>query len=93
MTLKITADRGSAITLAAILKKFKDGNKHTVDHLSKLCKEERIGTQRQIREIMQCLKDMGCVSSHGKHGNKCHIPQWMHTGHIMSELYKRGVIS
>ena len=93
MTSKITADTGSAITLTAILTKFKNGNNFTVNAFSKLCKEERIGTNSQIREIMKCLKDIGCISNHGRHGNKCHIPQWMHTGHIMSELYKRGIIS
>ena len=93
MTSKITADRGSAITLTAILTKFKNGNNFTVNTFSKLCKEERVGTNSQIREIMKCLKDIGCISNHGRHGNKCHIPQWMHTGHIMSELYKRGIIS
>lgn len=88
-----TADRGSAITLAAILKKFKDGNRHTINRLSELCKEEGIGTKRQIREIMQCLKDMGCVSNHGRNGNKCHFHHEIHAGHIMSELYNRGIIS
>ena len=93
MTQTFKADRGSAITLTAILTKFKNGNNFTIDSLSKICKEEGIGTHRQIREIIQCLKDMGYISNHGRKGNRHHFNMEFRTSHLMSELYKRGVIS
>ena len=87
------ADRGSAITLTAILTKFKDGNKYTVNSLAEICKEESIGSRRQIKEIIQCLKDMGYISNHGRKGNKQHFNVEFRTSHLMSELYKRGIVS
>jgi DNA topoisomerase IA len=93
MRQPIKADRGSAITLTAILTKFKNSDNYTINTLSKLCKEEGIGTNSQIKAIMQCLKDMGCVSNHGRYGNKVHFVHQFRTSHVMSELYNRGVIS
>ena len=87
------ADRGSAITLTAILTKFKDGNKYTINSLAEICKEEGIGSQRQIKEIIQCLKDMGYISNHGRKGNKQQFNVEFRTSHLMTELYNRGIIS
>lgn len=88
-----TADRGSAITLTAILIRFKNNATHTLKDLTKICREEGIGSSNQIRAIMACLKDMGCISNHGRYGNKQHFNVEFKTSHLMSELYKRGVIS
>lgn len=93
MRNKLTADRGSAITLTAILKKFKDTDNHSFYTLSNLCREFGLGTQKQIHAIMDCLKEMGCVSNHGRYGNKCHFNIEFRTSHLMTELYKKGVIA
>lgn len=92
MTLKITADRGSAITLTAILRTFKNAKSHTVESLKTILRENNYAPGI-AKPIMQCLKDMGYVSNHGKYGNKCHFNADFRTSHLMTELYQRGVIS
>lgn len=93
MRNKFTADRGSAITLTAILTKFKNNPTHTLKDLTRICREESIGSSNQIHAIMDCLKDMGCISNHGRYGNKQHFNVEFRTSHLMSELYKRGAIA
>ena len=93
MRRKFTADRGSAITLTAILIKFKNNKTHTLRDLTKICKEEGIGSSNQIHVIMTCLKDMGFISNHGRYGNKEHFNVEFRTSHLMTELYKRGAIA
>jgi hypothetical protein len=87
------ADRGSAITLTAILTEFKNNRTHTLNDLKKICREKHIGTSYQIHAIMDCLKEMGYVSNHGRYGNKHHFNVEFRTSHLMTELYKKGVIS
>lgn len=92
MRKRISADRGSAITLTAILTKFKNNTTHTQASLRTLLREN--GYMPGIaKPIMECLKDMGCISNHGKYGNKCHFNANFRTSHLMVELSKRGVIS
>ena len=93
MRKKFQADRGSAITLTAILTRFKNNTTHTLKDLTKICREEGIGSSYQIHAIMDCLKEMGCVSNHGRYGNKQHFDVEFRTSHLMTMLYSKGVIS
>ena len=92
MRKRISADRGSAITLTAILQNFQKSSNHSLATLNRLCNEAGLGTQKQVHAIMDCLKDMGYVVNHGRNGNKCRFASDFKTSHLMTMLYQRGVI-
>ena len=43
-------------------------------------------------EVSACLRDMGCITSHGKHGNKFHVNSEFKTSHVIARLHKRAAI-
>lgn len=86
---KLTASRGSAITLTSALKDFKSNP--TKANLAKSMNRHGLSA-KQAGNIMTCLKAMGHVTNHGSKGNKCHFTSEFRTSHVMSRLHDMGQI-
>lgn len=86
---KLTASRGSAITLTSALRDFKSNP--TKANLAKSMNRHGLSA-RQAGNIMACLKAMGHVTNHGKYGNKCHFTSEFRTSQVMSKLHEMGAL-
>ena len=86
---RISASRGSAITLTSVLREFKSNP--TQKNLAKTMNHHGLSS-RHSGAIMHCLKDMKCVSNHGRKGNKSHFPTSFRTSHVIERLHTQGVL-
>jgi hypothetical protein len=89
MSRKFVASRDCAIALTSALQEFK--NSPTEKSLRKAMNHNGLSASK-ASAIMHCLRDMGCVTSHGKHGNKFHVNSEFRTSHVIARLHKRAVI-
>ena len=89
MSRKLVASRDCAIALTSALREFK--NSPTERNLRKAMNHHDLSGSK-APAVMHCLRDMGCITSHGKHGNKFHVNSEFKTSHVIARLHKRAAI-
>lgn len=89
MSKKLVASRDCAIALTSALRDF--SNNPTERNLRKAMNHHGLSGSK-APAVMHCLRDMGCVTSHGKHGNKFHVNSEFKTSHVIARLHKRAAI-
>lgn len=87
MSRKLVASRDCAIALTGALREFKDSP--TEKSLRKAMNHHGLSASK-APAVMHCLRDMGYITSHGKHGNKFHAGSDFRTSHVVAKLHKRG---
>lgn len=89
MNKTLRASRDCAIALTSALRDF--SKNPTEQNLRKAMNHHGLSGSK-APAVMHCLRDMGCVTSHGRHGNKSHFSRDFRTSQVVSRLHRRGEI-